>query len=280
MNPDLADHLRAVQPTRVVYADLDGTMLGYGGAVVLDADGRPFPGAVQALVAAASAGVEVVPVTGRRGQQLREDMKLLGLANGIGEAGGVVVGRTGPFELRWGACPRDGAASPRDALQQAGALDVVMEVGGDALRRYEPWDRGRVGGFLLHGEVDVQAARSAFDAAGLGWVRLVDNGVTGGWPERDVVHAYHLIPRGVGKAEAVSDDLAQRGLSARAAVAIGDSPEDARIGEVVGTYIAVGNATTPVGGSTFRVEGRASRGFAEAMELILAAVAEGPPVGA
>ncbi|MBA2529358.1 MAG: HAD hydrolase family protein, partial [Euzebyales bacterium] len=75
----LRSHLRALPPARVVYTDLDGTLLGPGGSLLTGPDGRPSARAATALVRAAEAGLTVVPVSGRRRQQLVNDARLLGL---------------------------------------------------------------------------------------------------------------------------------------------------------------------------------------------------------
>ena len=264
-----AAHLASRPAITMLYTDLDGTLLGPGGALLRAPDGSPSSRAARALVEAADAGVTVVPVSGRQRHQLQENARLLGLADCIGEAGAVIV-HHGATHYAWGACPRDLAATPHDALAVAGALDLLLDAFPDDLRLYEPWHRGREGGMLLHGDIDVAAANRLLAEAGIGWAVVVDNGATGGWPGR-AVRAYHLLPDGVGKAQAVADDLASRGVDPAAAAAIGDSPEDATMAEVVGTYFQVSNGGPPAHERAIVTPGAMGDGFAEAVTTLLAA---------
>lgn len=269
MATDLSEHLRALPTPQILYTDLDGTLLGPEGSLLNGPDGRPSVRAAQALVEAAAAGLTVVPVSGRRRVQLENDARLLGLADCIAEAGAVIV-RGGDVTYEWGQCPRGLAGNPHDALVEAGAVGTLLERFAGTLRHYEPWHEGREGGHLFHGQVDVTEANAVLAERGCAWAYLVDNGTTGGWPGR-TVRAYHLLPRGVGKAAAVADDLRARGLSSADAVACGDSLEDLTLAEVVATYCIVANGHGQHGRNVHRVDGAMGHGFAEVVEAVLAA---------
>jgi len=266
---DLARHLAGLPPVEVLYTDLDGTLLGPEGSLLTASDGRPSVRGARALVDAATAGITVVPVSGRRRRQLANDARLMGLRDYIAEAGGTVV-RGGEVTYEWGSCPRDLAANPHDALEAAGAVEALLTAFAGRLRHYAPWHLDREGGHLLHGLVDVDEANAVLAEAGCRWAYLVDNGATGGWPGRRV-RAYHLLPRGVGKATAVADDLAARGLDATRAAACGDSLEDLTIARAVGTYFLVANGHGDIGERVFRMPGAMGEGFADAVEALLAA---------
>lgn len=266
----LIDHLVALPPVEVVYTDLDGTLLGRGGSVLRDADGRPSLRAAGALVAAAEEGIAVVAVSGRRAADLRHDARLLWLDGAIAEVGTVVI-RGGAQHHRWGGCPRDLADTPREALRVAGALDVLLAAFDGDIRPFEPWDAGREGGHLLHGRIDVAAADAALEAAGLGWAHVLDNGRAGGWEGRADVHAYHLVARGTGKAAALAEDLAERRLTRDQALAVGDSVEDLTMAGEVGTYVIVANGHGEEGAGCVRVPGRNGDGVADAIDAVLAA---------
>ncbi|MFO8075802.1 MAG: HAD-IIB family hydrolase [Egibacteraceae bacterium] len=261
-----ARHLAERPPVRVLYTDLDGTLLGPGGALLRAPDGQPSARAAQALAEAAAEGLTVVPVSGRQRRQLEQDARLMGLGDAIAEAGTAVV-TDGVLRYTWGQCPPGLAETPHDALRRAGALEALLTRFDGDVRPYEPWWRGREGTILLHGVLDVEVANTALAEAGVGWAEVIDNGATEGWPGREV-RAYHVLPRGVGKARAVAEDLARRGLDADAAAAIGDSPEDARMAQVVGTYFTVANGG--VDGAGLVTPSAMGHGFAEAVTVLLA----------
>lgn len=267
---NLQQHLAALPPVAIIYSDLDGTLLGRDGSVLADAAGRPTLSTVTALVEARRAGLAVVAVSGRRASQLSVDARILGLDGAIAEAGAVTI-HDGELDVVWGRCPSDLAPTPRQAMEAVGALQVVLEAFPGAVRPYRPWDADRMGGYLLHGLLDTVEANERLEAAGIAWAHVVDNGVTGGWPERDVVHAYHLLARGVGKAAGVEADLRRRGIDPRAAVSIGDSVEDQTMAAVTGTYVMVANGHGEEGGNRFRAEGRNGAGVAEVIGAALAA---------
>jgi hydroxymethylpyrimidine pyrophosphatase-like HAD family hydrolase len=266
---DLVRHLRDLPPVQLVYTDFDGTLLGPYGSLLIGPDGRPSARAATALVAARTAGITVVPVSGRRQALLAGDARLLGVRDYIAEAGTVVC-RRGEVSFVWGDAPADLAGTPREAVRDSGALAALLAAFPDDLRLYHPWDEGRVGEYLLHGLVDVAVADRVLSGAGAPWARLVDNGAAHGWPGRSV-RAYHLLPRGTGKAQAVTTDLAARGVAPSAALAVGDSLEDATMALVVGTYVQVANGHAEVGGNAFRARGAMGDGFADAIDAVLAA---------
>jgi len=263
---DLVAHLRALPPIEVVYTDLDNTLLGPGGSLLTAADGTPSARPARALVDAKAAGITIVPVSGRGMRQLRNDVRLMGLHDCIAEAGAVIL-RDEQTRYEWGQCPRDLAANPHDALVESGAVTALLDAFAGDLRHFEPWHRGREGGHLFHGIVDTTRADEVLAAAGCGWAFLRDNGRTGGWEGRDV-SAYHLLPRGVGKAPAVAGDIASRGLHRDCTAAIGDSREDLTMAPEVGVFFLVANGD--VAGDTFvRTPGAMGDGFADAIDALL-----------
>lgn len=267
---DLTAHLAGLPPVRVVYTDLDGTLLGPNGSLLTAPDGRPSVEAARALCAAAAAGVLVVPVSGRRRRQLETDARLMGLPDAIAEAGTVVL-RGGAVHYEWGACPRDLAGNPHDALEAAGAVKALLEAFAGDLRPYAPWHTDREGSHLLHGLIEVERADAVLEGAGVGWAHVIDNGATGGWPGR-TVRAYHLLPRGVGKQAAIAGDLRARGLDPRQAMAVGDSPQDRTMAASVGTYVQVAGGHAggaPGAAHAFVVPADMGEGFAQAVDAAL-----------
>ena len=266
MPSDLERRLAELPPVRAIYTDLDGTLLGPGGALLRGPDGRPSLRAAQALVRAAEAHVEVIPVSGRQRKQLENDARLMGLDDCIAEAGVVIV-RDGRRHYEWGGLPRGLAGNPHDTMTEAGAVAVLLRAFPHDLRHYEPWHLDREGSHLFHGLVDVAAADRVLDEHGFGWASLIDNGDTGGWPGRDV-RAYHLVPRGIDKATAVADDIAARGLACEETVAIGDSLADLAMAASVGTFVIVANGHGEGGGNVVRVDEAMGHGFAQTVEAV------------
>ncbi|MGH3099821.1 MAG: HAD hydrolase family protein [Thermoleophilia bacterium] len=260
----------------LVFSDVDGTLVGRDGSLLADLDGKPTLVAAEALVAAQVAGLEVVLVSGRTAAQLREAGRLLGTRDAIAELGTVLV-RGREVELVWGEAPRDLGACPAEALERSGALAAVLEGFAGRIEPHTPWHLGRRGTFLLRGQIDPAAADALLARRGLGWARLVDNGRLRGTYRHlgpGPTHAYHLLPAGVSKAGTAAAYLAGRGLDPARAAAIGDSPADLQLAEVVGAMFVVANGAwaaaaadpvTPV----IVTPSAAGQGWAEAVTALL-----------
>src|SRR3954447_19899561 len=111
---------------RCVYTDLDGTLLGRGGALLKDADGAFSLLAVRALEACARAGTEVVPISGRRRATVGEIARLLGQTSFAYEVGcGVSI--DGDDTLLTGHLkPRDGR-SVHELIAESGAAALLLD---------------------------------------------------------------------------------------------------------------------------------------------------------
>ncbi len=247
---------------RCLYVDLDGTLLGPGGSIVHDADGRFALEGIRALQACDRAGAEVVLFSGRRQRTVFEDTRLLGLTSFVFEAGcGLVV----DGELEWltgGIVPSPEAGSIFEQITASGAPRLLLERYDGRLEYHTPWSEGREVSHLFRGLVDLAEAHTALEEAGFGWLRLVDNGVvhehmppmTPGQaagtvrrhsslrPDLPILRAYHLIPAAASKARAVARHMQIRDYVPEECIAVGDSREDLGASELVATFWLVSNA--------------------------------------
>jgi phosphoglycolate phosphatase len=267
--PDLAARLRL----RVVYTDLDGTLLGPGGSLFASASGGVTGRAAEGVAAVHRAGIALMPTSGRVEATVREASRLLGAAGYIAELGAITV-RDGTVVRSHGA--HRGSESPYRALLRSGAAGLLLEAHPRRLELYTPSSHHRECSLLLRGNLDVDRARALLRETGYGWVTVEDNGIVPRrYPTLDVdeVHVYHLVPRGVSKAAAVAADLAARGLSATQAMAVGDSPTDAALAPHVGAVFVVANGAAAVGDvaaeNVFVTDEPNGDGFAQAILGIL-----------
>jgi hydroxymethylpyrimidine pyrophosphatase-like HAD family hydrolase len=228
-------------PLRCVYVDLDGTLLGANQSVLHDADGAFSLLGVRALEACARAGVEVVLFSGRRKLTLFHDARILGLGSYIFEAGaGVVL----EGELHWltgDLVPRDGRTIFQQ-IEDSGAPALLLERFAGRLEYHDPWHREREVSHLFRGDVDAFAADALLQEAGLGHLRLVDNGaISPAMPGIAKPRAYHLIPSVASKGKAVAWHMRVRGYAADECIAVGDSREDLGAAAAVGAFWLVAN---------------------------------------
>ncbi|HXF73206.1 MAG TPA: HAD family phosphatase [Actinomycetota bacterium] len=258
---------------RVLYADVDGTLVGVGGSLFATADGAPTAAAAEALAALHRAGVSLVLVSGRTRGRLAEVARVLGAAAYVAELGALLVDGVGPDApvLRCFGAYR-GPLPPAEAIARSGAGALLLERFRGRLELHDPWSREpREATLLLRGLVDPAEVNRTLEAAGLGWLELLDNGrLRRPFPHLEVpeVRAYHLVPRGVRKAAAVRLHLERRGWSAEEAWAVGDAPSDLELAGVVGRFVLLGEAAP--GGPSSAAPRPGPEGFAQAVEALLA----------
>ncbi|MHB1016679.1 MAG: HAD family hydrolase [Coriobacteriia bacterium] len=252
--PRIADDPRAREAlanVRVLYTDLDGTLVAKGGSVLADADAAPSLVAVEQIVALNRAGLAVVPISGRGRIQLRELTQLLGWDGYIAEAGGIIVHGTGlTYEDRvdlgtWAEDAIPHAVSPFEAINAVRAAETLMEAFPGRIEHYAPWQLDREVSLLLRGCLDTAEGQAVLDKLPLP-LDLVDNGMLRSYGTltcRDMPpHAYHVVPKGVCKTRAIELDLAWRGLTREQAAAIGDSATDLAMADAVSVMALVANA--------------------------------------
>jgi hypothetical protein len=268
----------SLSPVRVVYTDVDGTMLGPGASFFTRFGGGYTLRPARVLVEALGRGVDVVLVSGRSGYQLRENVRLLGLRNYIAELGVEigydqgerVVVDTGDLEVPGEDLYR--------YITESGAVDFLFRRYPGRLEYHTPWSRYREHTPLFRGFLDLEEVNRELEERFPG-LALVDNGVLpfrSPTLEVSEVHAYHLMPRGVSKEKAVQKDMELRGFSREETVAVGDSLADLAFSEVVGAFFLVRNGFLANPGAVELVRERANvvvtkgylnEGWAEALEL-------------
>jgi hydroxymethylpyrimidine pyrophosphatase-like HAD family hydrolase len=275
-----ADVAAGLKEIKVVYTDLDGTMLGPYGSFFHNVRFERTLRPARVLLQAQERGVDVVPVSGRSGRQLRENARLLGLRNYIAELGvelvydqgAETVVDTGVFEGEVGDLYR--------AIMDSGAVDYLLSSFPRAIEFHTPWSDFRDCTPLFRGMVDIDEVNAHLDAHYPGLV-LVDNGVLPVVSETlDVpeVRAYHLMPTGVSKEKTAAEDMRRRGFHPSEAIAVGDSEADLAFAQVVGAFFLVRNGlylnprlleVIPDCPNVIVTGGFLNEGWAEALELAL-----------
>lgn len=241
---DLHERLAAA---KILYTDLDGTLLGRGACLLADENGAPSLDAATAVTRVNAAGLPVVIVSGRNSKQLMEVSRLLGWRDFLAELGAVrAYDRCARKVYDTGDWP-DGSLepgeTPYDAIVRMCAVDILEDAFPGLIEYHDPWHRDREVTHVLRGNIPVPQAQTVLDTLPLD-IDLIDNGIIHP-PKHKLtcteIHAYHLVPRGISKANAIAADLAERGLTPDEAVAIGDSVEDVGMGDSVGLMVVVHN---------------------------------------
>jgi hydroxymethylpyrimidine pyrophosphatase-like HAD family hydrolase len=225
-----------------VYVDLDGTLLGRGSSLFRDAEGRFSMSQARALEACDRAGVEVVIMSGRREPQVHEAARLMGQTSYIYEAG-CAFAIDGETTLLTGGLVPDENGTVYEKIEQRGIPKRLFEHFEGRLEYHSPWHHGRVLSHLFRGKVEVAEANRLLEADGHDDLRLLDNGAIGReMPAiKGPTHAYHLVPKLVSKANAVTAHARARGYDPADCIAAGDSVEDLEVASAVGRFFVVAN---------------------------------------
>jgi hypothetical protein len=231
---------------RVLYTDVDGTLVGPRGHLFWTSERALTLSAAEALVRAAREGLEVVAVSGRSRTTMAELGRLLGLDSWFCEMGGVRLYQGGLEAVHdYGAYPGEG---PPPAGVLTKALEVLTARFPGRLEEHSPWNATREISLLLRGDLDPAKAGDVLAEEGFGWAELVDNGILPrqyqSLPGIERVRAYHLVPRGVSKAAAVGADRRRRGLAREECAMVGDAAADLECRTEVGRCFLVRNGMT------------------------------------
>jgi len=264
---------------RVLYADLDGTLLGPGGSLFAAVPEGVTSRGAAALASLQEAGVKLVLVSGRTRTQMREAARIMSASSYIAELGAFLVDRGNPDRVVPNLGAYEGSGSAFDAMARSGAGAFLLERYPGRLEPHAPWAfEDREATMLFRGYLDTDEAAATLIAAGYGWLEVLDNGVIRRrFESLDVpeVHAYHLVPRGVGKGSAVHLHRDLHVLRREETAAVGDSLSDLELAGEVGALFLVANGVESVGtaadglDNAFATPSAAGDGVAEAVSALL-----------
>ncbi|MDI6891988.1 MAG: HAD hydrolase family protein [Actinomycetota bacterium] len=266
---------------RVVYTDVDGTLLGPGGCLFLAANKKYTLKPAKAIIAAQKRGLDIVMISGRSARQLHGDARILGLKNYIAELGCQIVYDLGRKNiLNVGDFPCEGK-TVLEAINESGAVDLLFQTFPGKLEYHTPWSEGRECTHVFRGYIDVGFANELLRERGHDDLEVVDNGIIhtlGGLKGIPEIHAYHLLPKGGGKPAGLRRDREIRNIPKRETVAIGDAFADLALAPEVGALFLVRNALNGNTGlaeeivkykNVFVTEEEMGLGFAEVIDYLV-----------
>jgi hypothetical protein len=240
---------------RIVYTDLDGTMVGPRGSFWHTAGRALTATPAEALLELHRAGVALVLVSGRTHAQLVEAARIFAADGAISELGSLVSWSGGrETHLLTGDLPaRYAGRTPMQVMAELGVVEALTAAYPGRLEWHEPWHTAHSADALLRGRVDAAAVDRWLAERGWGWLTMNDNGAVPATPRMTLdddalpPHVYHLMPRGISKGAAITWDLARRGLTADDAVAVGDSVSDLEMAPAVSRLWVTANGAAVTG---------------------------------
>jgi HAD superfamily hydrolase (TIGR01484 family) len=239
---------------RIVYTDLDGTMVGPRGSFWHTAARGLTSAPAAALLELHRAGVVLVLVSGRTHPQVVEAARIFAADGAIAELGALVSWDAArETQLLPGALPeRYAGRTPMSVITELGVVERLVERHPGQLEWHAPWHTEHSSDALLRGRVDQATVERELAELGVGWLTLNDNGALPPTARTTLAadprppRVYHLMPRGISKGLAVGWDLRRRGIDPADAVAIGDSVSDLEMAPVVGRlWITANGAAVP-----------------------------------
>ena len=270
---------------RIVYTDLDGTMVGPRGSFWHTAGRDLTDDPATALLELHRAGVALVLVSGRTHEQVVEAARIFAADGAIAELGATISWDAGrSVHRRRGELPDEfGDRTPMAVMAELGVVDELIADHPGRLEWHAPWHTTHESDALLRGRVDPLAVDAWLAERSLGWLTMKDNGAIPATSRMTLdddplpPHVFHLMPRGVSKGAAIAWDLERRGLTPDDAVAIGDSVSDLDMAPAVGCLWITANGAA-VDGMAARIDavpnvrvtdGAMGEGWAQAVRAIL-----------
>jgi hydroxymethylpyrimidine pyrophosphatase-like HAD family hydrolase len=274
---------------RIVYTDLDGTMVGPRGSFWHTAGRDLTDGPAGALLGLHRAGVPLVLVSGRTFELVVEAARIFAADGAIAELGATISwdGGRGVHRLT-GEMPAEHAGrTPMEVLLEDGVVQRLFDEHPGRLEWHAPWHSTHTTDALLRGHVDPLAVDAWLAQQGLGWLTLKDNGALPATlrpgsgtvldPADGPPRIYHLMPRGISKGLAIAWDLERRGIAPADAIAIGDSVSDLEMAPAVGRLWITANGAAVDGMAELLAavpnavvtEGAMGEGWAEAVRASL-----------
>lgn len=271
-----------IKNLRVIYSDIDGTLFGPGGCLILDAHKNYTTLPVETIISTLKKGIDIVLVSGRTRLQLRENSRIIGLKNYIAEGGAMIVyNQEEKIILNTGDFKPD-SQTIEEKIIKSGAVDFLFKKYKGGLEYHTPWTEARECTVLFRGLINLDEANRLLKENGFGELKLLDNGIlrrkieTLDLPE---IHAYHLLPRNASKESAVRKDKEIRNIARNECIAIGDALADLPIAEEVGIFFMVRNALESISDdlaseilnydNVFVTEEELNLGWVEAVNLFI-----------
>lgn len=233
----------AAERIKVLYSDLDGSMLGPGGNFFLSAEKEFTLLPSKALLSLKEKGVDITLVSGRSVIQLKEISRVLGIDNYIAEAGCQIVHSNGEIKQAYKYEHGD-SQTLYEAITTSGAPAFLLDGYKEKLEYHTPWSNDRSCSHLFRGEIDLADANNRLFKAGFEKLKLIDNGRVhrkGDLKDVNEVHSYHLLPSEIDKAAAITIDANNRDFAVERRAAIGDSLADLSMADVVGMFFLIDN---------------------------------------
>ena len=225
--------LQALTKVQVIYTDVDGTFVN-DGCLFCNRSGYTLQNA-QAIYQLLEAGVDVVMTSGREKEKLKDTARILGFQNYVANLGIEIVYRQGEKVITHFGIDVPDHQSLKNWILKTGVVEAIFNKFPGQVTFYQPWADLLRTHFLLVGELPDREAEK-FIQSRFPELRIINNGEVPPYQNFKKPSAYHILPRNVGKREAVKIDKKERKLKTENLIGIGDSLEDVSLAPEVALF--------------------------------------------
>ncbi|MBM3700137.1 MAG: HAD family phosphatase [Actinobacteria bacterium] len=224
---------------RVIYTDLDGTLLNDRGCLIKDNENSFFTDSIDLIHKAEKKGWDTVIVSGRSRDQLRTSAMLMGLKNYISELGCEIVynlGKEVHATFDTGSFNYEITKGGKDLVK---IIKILKEAFPGKIESRIEWSLNRSYNALFVGEIDIDMANEMLNNNGYGGLILANNGFSkmfdAGLDVNNLI-IYNLMPSGVDKSTGIRADKKTRRINSGNCIALGDSAEDIKMAKEVSAF--------------------------------------------
>ncbi|GAB4366064.1 MAG: hypothetical protein Kow0042_05720 [Calditrichia bacterium] len=265
MTTDLKKIHNRLEKIKVIYTDVDGTFVT-DGCLFRNTTGYTLRNA-QAIFTLLQHGVDVVMTSGREREKLKDTARILGFQNYIANLGIEIVYNQGEKVVTNFGIAVSNHQELKDYIRNTGVIQAIFKRFPGKIKYYTPWSDSLRTHHLLIGELNYPEV-SEWLSAEFEELRIIDNGAVPPGHGFSSPHAYHILPRNVGKRAAVALDKRERNLRTENLIGIGDSMEDVTIAGEVGIFFLLDDEVPAREDNVIRIENRDGEGFSRIVDLI------------
>jgi len=229
---------------KVVYTDLDSTLLNDKGCIIQDAQEEYFFDALKQIQKCLQRGIDIVMVSGRGGFQLKYNAQLLNLKNYIAELGSELIYDLGKEVYTTFNKEEYSYHFPLLGEDFKKVVEVLKREFPSKIECKPEWNKNRSTNIVMVGEVDTGKANLILEKNGFSGAILANNGPTSLFStglEIKKHYILNLMPKGVDKSTGVKLDKKIRDFKKEECIALGDSVEDLKMADEVELFFLMNN---------------------------------------
>ncbi len=250
---------------KVLYTDVDGTFVN-NGCLFRNRHHYSINNA-QALYQLLTAGVDIVMTSGREKEKLKETARLLGFKNYIANLGMQIVYNLGEKIIQNYGGNFKSPQEVKQWIQSTGVAEALLQQFSGKIEFYHPWSDVLQTHLLFIGELPYQQV-SRWMEQHFPLLRIIDNGEVPPYRKFRHPHTFHVLPRSIGKRQAIEIDKRERHLSRTELIGIGDSLEDVSIAPEVGVFFLLDPTVPARGDNIVNIPNEDGEGFSRVVQFL------------